>query len=133
MSNNYMNPYQSQQYYFQQPQGNVYFINNSLEVANVPISTGSSVAICLSEGLMYIKTMQGGAPSIMVYTIKSYQSSNNQQAQQSSNNTNNNEKDTLQVIVEELKGLKQKLGSFEKELSDIKSSKTGGNTINELL
>lgn len=131
MSNNYMNPYQSQQYYFQQPQGNVYFINNSLEVANVPISTGSSVAICLSEGLMYIKTMQGGAPSIMVYTIKSYQSSNNQQAQSSQNNTGN--ETALQAIVDELKGLKQKLGSFEKELSEIKSSKTGGNTINELL
>lgn len=131
MSNNYMNPYQSQQYYFQQPQGNVYFINNSLEVANVPISTGSSVAICLSEGLMYIKTMQGGAPSIMVYTIKSYQSSNSQQAQSSQNNTGN--ETALQAIVDELKGLKQKLGSFEKELSEIKSSKTGGNTINELL
>ena len=43
---------------FPQPQGNVYNINSTLEVANVPVGAGISVALCLNEGVMYIKTMQ---------------------------------------------------------------------------
>ena len=39
---------------FPQPNGNVYSINNTLEVANIPSGVGLSVALCLSEGLMYI-------------------------------------------------------------------------------
>jgi len=42
---------------FPQPQGSVYSINSPLEIGNVPIgSTGLSVALCLNEGLMYIKS-----------------------------------------------------------------------------
>lgn len=47
---------------FSQPQGNVYNINSTLEVANVPVGAGISVALCLNEGFMYIKTMQNGNP-----------------------------------------------------------------------
>ena len=64
--------YQATQY-FPQPQGNIYLINNSLEVANIPMSAGLSVAICPSENIMYIKTLQGGAPSIMIYSIAPYE------------------------------------------------------------
>jgi hypothetical protein len=42
---------------FPQPQGNVYNINSTLEVANVPVGAGVSVALCLPENVMYIKTM----------------------------------------------------------------------------
>lgn len=65
-------PYQATQY-FPQPQGNVYLINNSLEVANVPMGAGISIALCPSEGIMYLKTLQGGAPSLMVYSIAPYE------------------------------------------------------------
>ena len=63
-NNNYQFPYSQQaqsigqyqpQQLFPQPQGNGYTINNSLEVANVPMSGGLSVALCLSEGLLYLK------------------------------------------------------------------------------
>lgn len=60
--------------YFPQPQGNVYLINNSLEVANVPMGAGISIALCPSEGIMYLKTLQGGAPSLIVYSIAPYES-----------------------------------------------------------
>lgn len=66
------NSFQGTQY-FPQPQGNVYLINNSLEVANVPMGSGLSMAICPSEGTMYLKTLQGGAPSLIVYSIAPYE------------------------------------------------------------
>lgn len=66
------NAFQGTQY-FPQPQGNVYLINNSLEVANVPMGSGLSMAICPSEGTMYLKTLQGGAPSLIVYSITPYE------------------------------------------------------------
>lgn len=59
--------------YFPQPQGNVYLINNSLEVANVPMGAGISIALCPSESIMYLKTLQGGAPSLIVYSIAPYE------------------------------------------------------------
>lgn len=64
--------YQATQY-FPQPQGNVYFVNNSLEVANIPIGSQLSVVLCPSEGTMYVKTLQGGAPTLMVYKIEPYE------------------------------------------------------------
>lgn len=38
---------------FMTPQGNVYVIDSPLEVANVPMGTSLSVAICPNESLMY--------------------------------------------------------------------------------
>lgn len=59
---------------FPQPQGSVYTINSPLDIGNVPIgSTGLSVAICLQENLMYIKSFQNGQPAIMVYRISPFQ------------------------------------------------------------
>lgn len=66
------NAYQATQY-FPQPQGNVYLLSNSLEVANVPMGSGLSIAICPSENIMYLKTLQGGAPSLIVYSIAPYE------------------------------------------------------------
>ena len=55
----------------------VYSINSPLDIGNVPIgSTGLSVAICLSENLMYIKSFQNGQPTIMVYRISPFQKEN---------------------------------------------------------
>lgn len=69
---NQTQPYQGTQY-FPQPQGNVYLVNNSLEVANVPMGAGLSMVLCPSEGTMYLKTLQGGAPTLIVYSIAPYE------------------------------------------------------------
>lgn len=77
----YVNPaanqYGIQQYqqtqYFPQPQGNVYIINNSLEVANVPMGSGISVGFCPNENLIYFKTLQNGNPSVLAYTLTPYE------------------------------------------------------------
>lgn len=58
---------------FPAPQGNVYTINNTLEVANVPASSGLTVALCLNEGLMYIKSIQNGQPMFWAYKMVPYQ------------------------------------------------------------
>lgn len=67
------NQLQQIQQMFPQPQGSVYAINSPLEIGNVPTgSTGLSVAICLAENLMYIKSFQNGQPAIMVYRISPF-------------------------------------------------------------
>lgn len=55
-----------------QPQGNVYLINSSNEITLVPVGTvGVSVAICMTEGVMYLKTMQNGNPMLLRYKLNS--------------------------------------------------------------
>ena len=83
MNNNYPFPVQQLPGYnqlqqiqnmFPQPQGSVYAINSPLEIGNVPTgSTGLSVAICLAENLMYIKSFQNGQPVIMAYRVSPFQ------------------------------------------------------------
>ncbi len=73
MAYNYSFPQQNIQPLFPQPQGNVYSINSTLEVANVPASAGLSVALCLPENVMYVKTMQNGTPQFWAYSISPYE------------------------------------------------------------
>lgn len=69
-----MAPFQQIQQMFPQPQGSVYSINSPLDLGNVPIgSTGLSVAICIPDNLMYIKSFQSGQPIVMAYTISPFQ------------------------------------------------------------
>ena len=66
---NYQNYLNNTQPIFPQPTGNVYSINNTLEVANVPAGAGLSVALCFPESIMYIKSMQNGSPLFYAYKL----------------------------------------------------------------
>ena len=66
------NFYGSQQPMFPQPNGNIYVISNSLEVANVPAGAGITAALCQSEGLLYLKTVQNGVPTFLAYKLTPY-------------------------------------------------------------
>lgn len=57
------------QQYFPQPQGAVYMIRASSDVNNIPITNGLSASICLSDGTLFIKTMQNGNPSMIGYKL----------------------------------------------------------------
>ena len=96
--NNY--PFQTQQNtnFFLQPQGMVYSINNSLELSNVPVNGGVSVAICLSEEMCHIKTIQNGIPTVTSYRLVPQNSSIRQ------------DKDIKEILTE----LDQRLRALEK-------------------
>lgn len=91
---------------FLTPQGNVYIIDSALEVANVPMGTGMSVAICPTENLMYLKMYQNGAPTISAYTLAPYE--------QPTNNAN---------IEKVLQNITQRLEKIEKSILSKKEDK----------
>ena len=91
---------------FLTPQGNVYIVDSALEVANVPMGTGMSVAICPTENLMYLKMYQNGAPTISAYTLAPYE--------QPTNNAN---------IEKVLQNITQRLEKIENSISLKKEDK----------
>lgn len=99
--------------FFLQPYGSVYLIGSSLEIANVPMNNGLSVALCLNEGLMYIKSMQNGTPNFMVYTIAPYEKKDNKQSSV-------DEKSSEDFLL-------SKIGALEKKVDEL------GGKISELL
>lgn len=106
--------YQQTPQLFPTPQGNVYFINNSLEIANIPMGTGFSAALCLSEKLLYLKTLQNGNPMLFVYNLEPYK-----------NNEENNENDSIELI---LKKYDERLSDLEKRINKI----INGGKLNEV-
>lgn len=103
------NMFQSQQF-FPQPQGNIYLINNSLEMANVPTGVGLSAAICLSEGVMYLKTIQNGAPMFVGYKIAPFDNTTISSPNSTEDTTPFNHKeylDRLEAVEKEISALKK--------------------------
>ena len=94
---------------FPQPQGNVYNINSTLEVANVPVGAGVSVALCMPENTMFIKTMQNGNPMFYPYKILPYSTEASQTEQKAE-----------QDITTQLKQLSDRLTSIEEGLKEKK-------------
>ena len=107
MSNNIYgvpNFYGSQQPMFPQPNGNIYVISNSLEVANVPTGAGITAALCQSESLLYLKTVQNGVPTFLAYKLTPYTESPKMQQQE------NNVETRLATIEKQLSTLLIALG-----------------------
>lgn len=106
-------PQQQSQYsqpLFPQPQGNVYMINNSLEVANVPMGAGVSAAFCFQEGLCYLKTIQNGNPLFKAYKLTPYEEP-----------------------VQDNNSLEQVLKQLEERLTNIEKNMKKGGRLDELL
>lgn len=102
---------------FPQPQGNVYNINSTLEVANVPTGAGMSVALCIPEGFMYIKTMQNGNPMFWAYRIAPYDNTNTiSQNQEKSTNT-----EQIGNISEQLEQYNNRVLKLEEQVNNIQN------------
>ena len=101
---------------FPQPQGNVYNINSTLEVANVPTGAGMSVALCIPEGFMYIKTMQNGNPMFWAYRILPYDSEQKNSPPEESSNKEEN------PLAAQFEQVDNRFVKLEKQVSDIQES-----------
>lgn len=107
-------PQQNIQPLFPQPQGNVYNINSTLEVANVPVGAGISVALCMPENIMYIKTMQNGNPLFYPYKIVPFTNEKEQP---------NSENSIVEKLTNELKDCNSRIAVLEEQLSKITNKK----------
>lgn len=121
-------PYQATQY-FPQPQGSIYMIASSNDVANVPVGAGLSAAICLREGIMYLKTIQNGSPMLLAYRLAPLE--NGGQTQENANtNTNNAICEADKKITAILQDYGKRIEVLEKQLGINNSTKTnGGNSV----
>ena len=106
---------------FPQPQGNVYNINSTLEVANVPVGAGVSVALCLPEDTMYIKTMQNGNPMFYPYKIVPYNSLEDQ------GEPHKEEKEDQDKFSEQLRKCFDRIEKLEDQFSKIEKKKEDWN------
>lgn len=105
------NSYYPQQPMFPQPQGNVYVIQNSLEVANIPAGVGITAALCLNENLLYMKSIQNGMPVFLAYKLSPYT-------------------DSPKTTVEPAEPtLEQRMANLEKQLSAIITTLGGNNNV----
>lgn len=109
-----MIPMQNTQQLFLQSQGNLYMINNPLEISNVPVGTGLSAAISLSEGLMYLKSMQNGIPMVIGYKlspIENISTQNNQENLKEEKVINKQASEILEQYDKRLQKIEQFLSS----------------------
>lgn len=119
-------PYQATQY-FPQPQGSIYMIANSNDIANVPVGAGLSAAICLREGIMYLKTIQNGSPMLLAYRLAPLE--NGEQTQDNAN-TNNIVCETDKKITAILQDYGKRIEILEKQAGIANPTKTnGGNSV----
>ena len=119
-----MAPMPQQQQLFLQSQGNLYMINNPLEISNVPVGTGISVAISLSEGLMYLKSMQNGIPMVIGYKLNPIENITSQ----TSTDDSKNEQGLNQETSEILEQYNKRLQKIEQFLSVHNSNNNTNNT-----
>lgn len=111
-------PAQNIQPLFPQPQGNVYNINSTLEVANVPVGAGVSVALCMPENVMYIKMMQNGTPLFYPYKIVPFTNEAESTNVQTTQTVQSNE--SAIDIAEQLKEYNNRISQLEEILKKKK-------------
>lgn len=106
---------------FPQPVGNVYNLNSANEIGNIPFGGNISVGLCLSENIIYIKSLQNGNPMLLGYKLSPIENFNSN-TQMTQNSTPDSKLDEI-IAAFELNN--RKIDSLEKQISKIKE-KIGG-------
>lgn len=103
--------------FFPQPIGSVYGLQTPTDIGNVPASTNLSVGLCLAENILYIKSLQGGAPMLLSYRISPLEgAAPASTASEATNNPNH---------AERMKAYDERIAELKKEIAAIKE-KLGG-------
>lgn len=106
---------------FPQPVGNVYNLNTANDIGNIPFGGNVSVGLCLSENIIYIKSLQNGNPMLLGYRLSPIENLNtNSQITQNLNSDNR-----LEELIATLNENNKKIDLLEKQVSKIKE-KIGG-------
>ena len=109
------------QTYFPQPQGAVYMIRSSSDVNNIPITNGLSASICLTDGTLFIKTMQNGNPSMIGYKLIPLDNQITNQTPTVQNSPKESESSHLEDKLAEVLGrFNDRLSAIEKSISPNK-------------
>lgn len=95
---------------FMAPIGNIYGLNTSSDVGNMPTGSGVSVGLCLSEGTMYLKSMQGTGPVLLGYKLSPLDGQNMAVAPSASNEK---VETLLSQFSEKLSQLEKKVDSLQ--------------------
>lgn len=85
---------------FPQPVGNVYSLNSSNEVGNLPTGNGLSVGLCMTDNMLFIKSLQNGEPVFLTYKLSPAMPVQQDRAQE----------DKIVALENEIKKLKEKMG-----------------------
>ena len=123
MAYNYMNNQPQQNFaqfqtpqMFPQPNGNIYSINSSNELTNIPVGVGLSAALCLSENMLYLKSIQNGNPVIWSYRL----STGEQELNKTESTTNNTTSIKQEVdYTGYIRALEEKYVSMEERLKKV--------------
>jgi hypothetical protein len=100
--------------FFPQPIGNVYSLQTASEIGNIPAGNGLSVGLCLSEGILYIKSLQNGAPMLVEYYLKSAESGRPQ------NETDAAPSEETKKIYAILEKYEEKISKLENQIKQLR-------------
>lgn len=108
---------------FPQPVGNVYNLNSANDIGNIPFGSNVSVGLCLSENIIYIKSLQNGIPMLLGYKLNPIENLNS--ATQTVSNSNSDNR--LEELIATLNENNKKIDLLEKQVIKLKE-KIGGKT-----
>ena len=108
---------------FPQPVGNVYNLNSANDIGNIPFGGNVSVGLCLSENIIYIKSLQNGIPMLLGYKLNPIENLNS--ATQTVSNSNSDNR--LEELIATLNENNKKIDLLEKQVIKLKE-KIGGKT-----
>ena len=108
---------------FPQPVGNVYNLNTANDIGNIPFGSNVSVGLCLSENIIYIKSLQNGIPMLLGYKLNPIENLNSN----SQTTPNSNSDNRLEELIATLNENNKKLDLLEKQVIKLKE-KIGGKT-----